>query len=59
MRNFDFNLLPLLTIKIFIMKKSVKDYHERALGNLGKVRGGGEDSPVDRDKIKFPKNGKG
>ena len=46
------------------MKKSIKDFQERALKNLSTVRGGGDDAtgvidaPIDRDKIKVPENGK-
>ncbi len=41
------------------MKKALKDYKGRALKNLDKIRGGGDDAPIDRDKIKTPKVGKG
>lgn len=41
------------------MKKVLKDFERRALKNLEKIRGGGDDGPIDRDKIKRPKIGKG
>lgn len=40
------------------MKKELKDFKERALKNLNQIKGGGEDVPIDRDKIKTPKVGK-
>lgn len=40
------------------MKKSLKDFQERALMNLEKIQGGGEAGPIDRDKIKYPKPGR-
>tara|TARA_B100001146_G_C15886826_1_gene308512 strand:- start:119 stop:247 length:129 start_codon:yes stop_codon:yes gene_type:complete len=40
------------------MKKELKDYKERAIKNLNQIKGGGEDGPIDRDKIKVPKAGK-
>lgn len=39
------------------MKKVLKDFKGRALKNLDKIRGGGDDGPIDRDKIKRPKAG--
>ncbi len=39
------------------MKKTLKDYRERALKNLGKIKGGG-DSVIDRDKVRRPRPGK-
>lgn len=40
------------------MKKTLNDYRKRALKNLTKIRGG-QDGPVDRDKVlrKDRKNG--
>lgn len=40
------------------MKKKVEDFRTRALKNLDKIRGGGADSPIDRDKVRTPKFGK-
>jgi len=40
------------------MKKKLKDFKGRALKNLNQIKGGGEDAPIDRDKIKVPKVGK-
>ena len=40
------------------MKKKIQDFRERALPNLNKITGGAGGSPIDRDKIKFPKNGR-
>jgi hypothetical protein len=45
-------------LNILIMKKELKDFKERALKNLNQIKGGGEDVPIDRDKIKTPKVGK-
>ncbi|SHJ63362.1 hypothetical protein SAMN04487911_12826 [Arenibacter nanhaiticus] len=39
------------------MKKKLEDYKKRALRNLTKIKGGGEDGPIDRDKIRKPRNG--
>lgn len=41
------------------MKKTVKDFKERALPNLNKIRGGGSGGGIDRDKVLRPKPGKG
>lgn len=40
------------------MKKALKEFEGRALKNLDKIRGGGDDGPIDRDKIRTPKPGK-
>lgn len=41
------------------MRKSLNDFRSRALKNLNKVKGGGEeDGGIDRDKIRLPKPGK-
>lgn len=40
------------------MKKSLKDYKARELKNLSKIKGGGDDGPIDRDKIRRPQPGK-
>ena len=40
------------------MKKELKDYRGRAIKNLNQIKGGGDDGPIDRDKIKVPKAGK-
>lgn len=40
------------------MKKVLKDFKGRSLKNLDKIRGGGEEGAIDRDKIKRPKPGK-
>lgn len=40
------------------MKKTLKDFEARAFKNLEKIKGGGNDGPVDRDKIKIPSVGK-
>lgn len=37
------------------MKKSIADYKERALKNMSKIRGGGDDGAIDRDKVKTPR----
>ena len=39
------------------MKKSLKDYRNRALKNLEKVKGGGE-NVIDRDKVRRPTPGR-
>lgn len=39
------------------MKKSLKDFKDRALKNLNKIKGGG-DGGIDRDKVIRPKPGK-
>ena len=39
------------------MKKTVKDFKERALQNLNKIRGGGDGKGIDRDKVLRPKPG--
>jgi hypothetical protein len=38
------------------MKKSIKDFRERALSNLHTIKGG--EGPVGRDKIKIPPPGR-
>lgn len=40
------------------MKKTLKDFKGRALNNLSKIKGGGDDSVIDRDKVRRPKPGK-
>jgi len=40
------------------MKKELKSFKGRALKNLNQIKGGGDDAPIDRDKIKVPKVGK-
>jgi len=40
------------------MKKVLKDFEGRALKNLDKIRGGGDDGVIDRDKMKIPKTGR-
>lgn len=40
------------------MKKELKDFKGRVLPNLSKIKGGGADGPIDRDKIPRPKNGR-
>ena len=40
------------------MKKKIQEFREKALPNLDKITGGGGGSPIDRDKLKFPKNGR-
>ena len=37
------------------MKKSLKDYKGRALKHLNKIKGGGDDAVIDRDKVRRPK----
>ncbi|WP_373055463.1 hypothetical protein [Zunongwangia sp. H14] len=39
------------------MKKSLKDYRNRALKNLDQIKGGGGGSVIDRDKVRRPKPG--
>ena len=34
------------------MRKTMKDYRNRAIKNLDKIRGGGGDGTIDKDKIK-------
>lgn len=42
------------------MKKKLKDFKERALPNLNKIKGGGESAAgIDRDKVRLPRPGKG
>lgn len=38
------------------MKKTIKDFRDRALPNLNKIKGGG--GGIDRDKVIRPKPGK-
>ncbi len=40
------------------MKKELKDFKGRVLPNLHKIKGGGDDGVIDRDKIRRPKNGR-
>ncbi|PTX43573.1 hypothetical protein C8P64_2102 [Christiangramia gaetbulicola] len=40
------------------MKKALKDYRGRAIKNLNQIKGGGDEGPIDRDKLKVPKAGK-
>ena len=40
------------------MKKSLQEFKPRALKNLEKIKGGGEQRGVDRDKVLRPKPGK-
>lgn len=47
----------LLTIKYLVMKKSLKDFKSRELKNLDKIKGGGNDNVIDRDKVRRPKPG--
>ncbi|MDX1279542.1 MULTISPECIES: hypothetical protein [Flavobacteriaceae] len=37
------------------MKKKMEEFKSRALKDLTKIKGGGDDGPIDRDKIKRPK----
>ncbi|WP_281502446.1 hypothetical protein [Arenibacter sp. S6351L] len=39
------------------MRKKMEDFKKRALKNLTKIKGGGDDGPIDTDKIKRPKRG--
>ena len=41
------------------MKKSLKDFRNRELKNLDKIKGGGDHtaSVIDRDKVRRPKPG--
>lgn len=40
------------------MKKSLQDFKSRALKNLEKIKGGGTQGGIDRDKVKRPTQGK-
>ncbi len=39
------------------MKKELKDFKGRVLPNLNKIKGGGAEGAIDRDKVMRPKNG--
>ena len=39
------------------MKKELKDFKGRILPNLNKIKGGGAEGVIDRDKVIRPKNG--
>ena len=39
------------------MKKELKDFKGRVLSNLIKIKGGGAEGTIDRDKVIRPKNG--
>ena len=36
----------------------MQDFKEKALKNPSKIRGGGEEGPIDRDKVRVPKKGR-
>ncbi|MDT0677789.1 hypothetical protein [Autumnicola musiva] len=40
------------------MKKSLEDYRNRAVKNIDRIKGGGDGSVLDRDKVRRPKPGK-
>lgn len=39
------------------MKKELKDFKGRVLPNLNKIKGGGAEEAIDRDKVRRPKPG--